>query len=216
VWGLAFLGGDRIVVGLENGTIKIWDIKKETILKTLEPQQDGVIWTADVSADGKFLVTACDDSAVTLWNLKTFKAELSFPQPTSTKAAVFSPVGTQLASGDRNSTVRVWDWVNQIPVELRGHRGGVHSLAYSPDVERLASAGSDGTVKVWNLTEIDWDRRKGPDKWLEMAEHHGPVYGVAFSPDGKKLASCGWDGTVRIWDASLGSQLLMIKAHEGD
>src|SRR5262249_9586640 len=94
VWALAFLSGDRTVDGLEDGSIKIWDIKTERPLTTLEPRQGGVIWTADVSADGKFLVTACDDSAVTLWNLKTFEAELSFPQPTSTKAAVFSPVGT--------------------------------------------------------------------------------------------------------------------------
>ncbi len=216
VWALTFLDNNRLVSGMENGSVVLWDLNTKNIIKPLEPRQAGIIWSADVSADGKYLVTACDDSAVTFWNLEKFKAELSFPQPTSTKAAVFSPVGTQLATGDRNSTVRVWDWVNQIPVPLYGHRGTVHALAYCPAGTHLASAGSDGTVKIWNLKEINWDTAKGPDKPLEMALHHGPVYGVAFSPDGKKLASCGWDGTVRIWDSVLGTQLLPIKAHDGD
>jgi WD40 repeat protein len=216
VWAITFLSGDRLVVGLEDGSIKLWDLKKNAVLRTLEPRQVGTIWTADVSADGKFLVTACDDSAVTLWNLERLRPELSFPQPTSTKAAVFSPVGTQLATGDRNSTVRVWDWQTQIPVELRGHRGTVHALAFSPDGEHLASAGSDGSVKVWHLKEIDWKKLEGPDRPLELGEHRGPVYGVAFSPDGKKLASAGWDRTVRICNAATGEQLQTIKAHDGD
>jgi eukaryotic-like serine/threonine-protein kinase len=217
VWALSFLAGDHLVVGMEDGSIKIWDLKKKTIFKTLEPRQDGVIWTTDVSADGKFLVTACDNSLVTLWNLNTFRREgLEFPHPSSARAAAFSPIGRFLAIGDRNSTVRVWDWENQVPVDLRGHRGTVHALAFSPDGNRLASAGSDGTAKVWNLKEINWDKREGPGRSMELAEHRGPVYGVAFSPDGTKLATAGWDKTVRIWDAVNGTQLQTIKAHDGD
>ena len=44
-------------------------------LVVLLPFEAGNIWTADVSVDGKYLVTACDDSAVSLWNLETFKEE---------------------------------------------------------------------------------------------------------------------------------------------
>ncbi len=218
VWGLvpSTMPSNRLVVGTEDGSIRVWDLNKSTVFRTLEPRQDGNIWTTDVSADGRLLVTACDDAAVTIWNLKSFQPELSFPQPSSTKAAVFSPTRNQLATGDRNSTVRVWDLMSQIPVELRGHRGTVHGLAYSPNGEKLASAGSDGSVKLWDLRKIEWDRQKAPDKWLELAEHRGAVYSVAFSPDGSKLASAGWDGTVRIWNPNVGTQLQTIKAHDGD
>jgi len=103
--------------------------------------------------------------------------ELSFPQPTSTKAAAFSPVGKQLAPGDRNSTVRVWDWVAQIPVELRGHRGTVHALAYSPDGARLAQLGCerDG-VRVGPATAAD------PAPGSRFAEFLLESKGVAIVP----------------------------------
>ncbi len=209
VWTIAFLGDDRLVVGMDDGQVKIWDVKKGSVAKTLEPRQGGTVWSADVSADGKRLATTSDASVVTVWNLDNFKVEYSFPQPASTKAAVFSPDGSKVATGDRNATIRVWDIAAQIPVELRGHHGTVHSLAFSPDGKQLASAGSDGTVKLWN-----WTDPTAEPVGLEL--HKGPVYGIAYSPDGKTLATTGWDGTVRIWDVAKGEQLHTIKAHDGD
>jgi WD40 repeat protein len=217
VWAVAFLPHDRLMMGLENGTVKIWNLQNGEAVKTLE-RQKSTVWSADVSPDGKFMVTACDDSSVALWNLETLatRPELSFPQRTSTKAAVFSPVGKFLATGDRGASVRVWDWSDQVPVDLNGQTGTVHALAYSPDGTRLASADSDGTVRVWNLKEIDWPARRGAERSMELAEHRGAVYGVAFSPDGTKIASAGWDGYVRIWDATNGTQIKPIRAHDSD
>jgi WD40 repeat protein len=215
VWAVSFLSGDRIITGMEDGTIKLWNHRTGAILRTLEPRLDGNIWTTDVSPDERFLVVASDEQSVPFWNLQTFRpAGLSFTHPTSVKSAAFSPVGTLLATGDRASTVRVWDWELQIPVELKGHRGTVHALAFSPDGKRLASAGSDGMVRVWDMKEIDWDRRDASGRPMEMAEHHGPVYGVAFSPDGARIATGGWDRTVRIWDAFNGVLLKTIPAHK--
>ncbi|HSQ56688.1 MAG TPA: serine/threonine-protein kinase, partial [Gemmata sp.] len=186
VWALAFVGPDKIGTGMDDGQVKIWDLKRRSVLKSLEPRQGGTVWSVDVSADGKYLVTTCDDSVVTEWNLDSYGVENSFPQPTSTKAAVFSPNGEKIATGDRNSTIRVWDIRAQIPIPLNGHRGTVYSLAFSPDGNRLASAGADGTAKVWNLEELN------PPMTLD--QHKGPVYGVAFNPDGTRIATAGWDG----------------------
>jgi WD40 repeat protein len=170
-----------------------------------------------VSGDGKYLVTPCDDSKVTVWNLEDYSTAYSFPQPTSTKAAAFSPDDKhRLATGDRNATVRIWNVEAQIPIELFGHRGTVHALAYSADGKRLASAGSDGTAKVWNLEGIDWNSRDNDVKAINLGEHRGAVYGVTFCPGCKLVATTGWDGTVRLWDAVTGGQKRTIKAHDGD
>jgi serine/threonine protein kinase len=218
VWAITFLKDDRLVMGMESGTLKIWDWKKRTVSKSLDQPEggNGNIWSADASANGKYLMTATDDSAVTVWNLQTYQVELSFPESISTKTAIFCPDGRYLATGNRNSAVKIWDWSNQVAfVELR-HRGTIHSLAYSPDGKSLASASSDGKVKVWDLREVNWERREGPVRSMNLAEHKGAVYSVTYSPDGTKIASSGWDGFVRIWDASNGTQLQAIKAHDYD
>jgi hypothetical protein len=209
VWAVAFIPNTTdVVLGYEDGNVKIWSLERGSPLKTLE-RMNGTVWSADVSTDGKYLVVACDDAVVTGWNLKTYNKEFPIPQPTSTKAAVFSPNALKLATGDRNSTVRVWDLIAQIPIELVGHRGTVHALAYSPDGTRLASAGSDGTAKIWNLDDLKAEP-------TVLAEHKGAVYAVAFSPDGKRLATAGWDGTVRVWDTAKGTQLKTFRVQDGD
>ncbi len=219
VWALTFLPNDELVVGMESGALKIWNLKTATVSKSLEQpdRNNGNVWSADVSSDGKYLMTASDDSAVTFWNLKTLRVELTFPEAITTKTATFSPCGNFLATGNRNSTVKIWDWVNQIPLVQLSHRGTVHALAYSPDGRYLASAGSDGKVRVWDLKKITEIRSpEAPVPALDLAEHKGAVYAVTFSPDGSKIASSGWDGYVRVWDAVNGRQLQPIKAHDYD
>ena len=208
VWAVAFIPKtDYVVLGYEDGSLKIWSLDRQTVFKTLE-RMNGTVWSVDISKDGKFLAAACDDSTVTVWDLNKYTRR-SFPQPTSTKAAVFSPDGTKLATGDRNSLIRVWNLDAEIPESLEGHKGAVHALAYSPDGNRLASSGSDGTAKIWNLTDLE-----APP--IQLAEHKGSVYSVTFSPDGKLLATAGWDGTVRVWDALKGTQLQRFRIQEGD
>lgn len=209
VWSLAFLEGDRIAVGMDDGQVTLWDWRSGTVFKTMEPRLGGTVWSLAVSGDGESLVASSDQSIVTVWDLMKLEVAYTFPQPTSTKAAVFSPDGSLLATGDRNATIRVYNIEAEIPIPLSGHRGTVHALAFSPDGTKLASAGSDGTAKVWSHLN---DPTAVP---LTLNQHKGPVYGVDFSPDGTKIATTGWDGTVRIWDLR-GSQLKTIKAHEGD
>ncbi|MCS6847747.1 MAG: WD40 repeat domain-containing protein [Anaerolineae bacterium] len=108
---------------------------------------------AQLSADGKYLLTASRDGVARLWDIASGEVITAFRghlgQVTS---AAFSPVGRQIATSSTDRTARVWnlDTGRTITV-LVGHTGVVNDAAFSPDGKLLATGGADRTVRVWDL-----------------------------------------------------------------
>jgi len=51
--------------------------------------------------------------------------------------------------GDRS--IRLWDAeTGELQMAFEGHRGGVQSIALSPDGNRIASTSTDRTIRMWN------------------------------------------------------------------
>jgi WD40 repeat protein len=90
--------------------------------------------------------------------------------------------------------------------KLKGHRGVVTGVAYSPDGRLLVTAGADGTVR-W------WDTGTGQET-LTVPGNGTPLSSVAYSPDGHLVAAAGADPTVRLWDAATGREVRTLRGHE--
>jgi len=115
----------------------------------------------------------------------------------------FSPDGRHLASGSKDTWVRVWDLTTGgEPLVLKGHTAYVTSVAFSADGRRLASGSQDKTVRVW-------DPAAGTELRV-LNRHKDQVTSVSFGPDGRWLASGSWDKTVRLWDPTTGSELRVL------
>jgi serine/threonine-protein kinase len=78
---------------------------------------------------------------------------------------------------------------------LKGHRGWVMAVAFSPDRNNLASGGVDGSVWLRNFSKSRPMEIKLPQV------HQAGVHSVAFSPDGRLLAtgSGSLDGLIFLW-----------------
>ena len=157
------------------------------------------------SPDGKRILTGSTDLTARLWDAQT-GTELYTLLGTGPVVG-FSPDGNRIVTHGREPTV--WDaTTGQKVLSLKGHRGGIWSVAYSPDGKRIATGGYDKTIKVWDaLTGQVIHSLEG---------HTSGVWNVSFSTDGKHLVSGGGaDGIVKVWDAATGRETLSFKGHAG-
>jgi WD40 repeat protein len=63
----------------------------------------------------------------------------------------FTPDGSRLFSGGRDSSIRIWDTATGEEFgPLLGHKNYVYSLDISDDGKRLVSGSGDKTVRIWD------------------------------------------------------------------
>jgi WD40 repeat protein len=86
---------------------------------------------------------------------------------------------------------------------MRGHEGGVTSVAFDRAGGRIVSGSEDRTVRVWDAaTGAELSCLRG---------HESGVNSVAFERAGGRVVSGSYDRTVRVWDAATGACLEVIK-----
>ena len=127
----------------------------------------------------------------------------------SVQTVKFSPVNNSLiASAGDNNTIKLWDLQNDTVTPLRGHRGQISSIAFSPDGQLFASGSDDWTFRLWDVRT---------QQHIATLEHitvrtRSQVKEVAFSHDGQFLATAGQH--VKLWDASTQTEIATLQHDE--
>jgi WD40 repeat protein len=157
--------GQILVTGSNDGSIMIWDWRREQRLRTFNRPNGFVnslvswfdssvesIWSIAISPDNKIIASGGSEGLVILWDINSGKRlHVLTKHSGAVYAVAFSPDGQTLASGSRDSTIRIWNCETGQLLQTLKHLGPVKSLAFSPDGQTLVSGSEDSTVKVWRL-----------------------------------------------------------------
>ena len=209
------LDGKRLVSGGRDNNVKVWDVEKGTEIATLRRHVAEVLCVA-VSPNGKLVASGGKDNSIRLLDSENGVQLFVLPGHNYwISSLAFNPDGRCLVSGsgsldsDAPAQLKIWDLANG--QELRGielPKGGVTSVAFSPDVKRIAAAighGTPSTTNAFGEAKV-WDVETGAELVSLVEGGTSAVSCVTFSPDGRRIVTSSLGGSLRFWDAGNGAE----------
>ncbi len=195
----AFLGPDSryaLSGGLDK-QMKLWDVDKYREYRVIGGRVvDGhrhQILAADLSSDGRLIITASRDRTARLWDVATGQAagRLEEGHAIPPSSALFFADGKKLATASLGGNVRIWDVATGAQTLSISAPGARAAMAVSRDGRSVLTGGGEGTVMA-----ALWDAQSG-QPIRQFVGQTANVTAVAFSPD-DQMVFCG-DSVGRCW-----------------
>jgi|GEM_PF-1780479 len=189
---------NQIAICLDDGTIRLWDLKTKAQTIKLNLSLYGVL-TMTYASDGKTLVIGTDQGKIIVVDLDAGKIfSQAYVQERGINRIIFLPGDKRIISSSRDNTIHI--------TNLEGLKQD--KIFSTPSLPSFALAVSeDGKLAAYTKTrKIEvFDLTKGAVKYT-LEGHDTLVRNVAFSHDGTKLASVDNENELFIWDMKTGSK----------
>lgn len=216
----ALSSDDRMLASASNGSLKIWNVKTRSCLRTLEC---GYALCCSFLPGDKIVVVGNRNGELEVYDIAsstlmdTIKAHDG-----PTWSIHVHPDGKSMVSGSADKSAKFWNF-QVVQEEIPGTKrttprlklvhtrtlkvsDDILSLRFSPDARLLAVSLLDNTVKVFFTDSLKL--------FLNLYGHKLPVLNMDISFDSRLIVTCSADKTVRLWGLDFGDCHKSFLAHE--
>ncbi|RLL95487.1 hypothetical protein CFD26_102926 [Aspergillus turcosus] len=217
---IALSSDDRMLASASNGSLKIWNVRTQSCLRTLEcgyslcsaflpgdkivvvGNKNGELEVFDIASSTLLDTIKAHDGPV--WSLHVHPDGKSMVSGSADKSAKFWSF--QVVQEEIPGTKRTTPRLKLVHTRTLKVADDILSLRFSPDARLLAVALLDNTVKVFFTDTLKL--------FLNLYGHKLPVLNMDISYDSKLIVTCSADKTVRLWGLDFGDCHKAFLAHE--
>ncbi|MFD5337581.1 WD40 repeat domain-containing serine/threonine protein kinase [Streptomyces hawaiiensis] len=186
----------------KGGRARMWELDSGHRARTfvdlarkadIEPPPPGILYSAQLTTDGRHAVTANGDGRVVLWDVAGGRRLHVFDEYVGSDGHAEPMTSVSLSADGRFALAANWDTTVRL-LDLRagrclrtlgGHRRWVLSVHLSADGRYAVSTGTDRTLRRW---ELDWElEAREPAGWDEGARPHLEAFLAAHTPFGRPV-----------------------------
>ena len=193
-YSIAFISNnEKLVVGLDNGDLHIFDIIDRKELKFYQQHKSAIFSILENKSKKHFY--SCDsDGNLAVWNSGTLKLELILPfNCGKIRRLTLNSDESKLYLSCHDGFIRILEthFYNLID-EIFTHEGGVTANCLDPNDETiLFTGGKDAHLKIWNL--------KTRNCIKSIPAHNYIIYDLLFL-NSKQFVTISRDKSIKIWD----------------
>lgn len=200
---LRYAPGRRELIVTQANPPALWCWNLDTGEQAWQREVPSAPYWAELSADGKVIVTPGKDGDVLTIDAKTGKDKAVIAAKSvghSNSMPHISPdgkvVATQTASPEPGGgMVLFWDAATgKRLTDLPGHTAMIRDTVFTPDGAKILTTGNDNTLRTWDATT---------GRELSNVPLAAPTW-TSLSPDGKKLYAADTKGAIRVVDPTTG------------
>lgn len=202
----AILGKDKIIIGLDSGSVELISLKSDPIILSNEfysCEHDHLISSISVSSNDMFCISSSFDGCIKVWDVETWACIATYRPAHGNRISRVSCSNVEsrvFISCGQDDRIYMWDLRLPKPATLVGKdplKAIPTCVAWKLESPTLFAAGDEmGQV-------ILKDIRKSVDGILSETLHQRPIFRLVFSPKFPNLlASCADEEFVVVSDVS--------------